>query len=162
MNPMPDDFQDLRRLLRLKRHEQPPPGYFEGFSSKVIAEIKAARMVHESSWWERFFIGFDAKPALVCAYSLVVCSSLLYGLGFFGTNEANFRNDSAAQAIWFGTEAPALPAERGDVRAERFDFRRVSFPLMGDATTLGAEKASLLFDGTGLKARRASYPFVDR
>jgi hypothetical protein len=162
MNQMPDDFQDLQRLLRLKRHEQPPPGYFEGFSSKVIAEIKASQMVHESSWWERFFIGFDAKPALVCAYSLVVCSSLLYGLGFFGTGEANFRNDSVAQAIWFGTETPALPADRVDLRADRFDSRHVSFPLIGGATTVGAEKASLLFDGTGLKVNRASYPFADR
>jgi len=158
---MPDDFQDLQRLLRLKRHEQPPPGYFEGFSSKVIAEIKASQMVHESSWWERFFIGFDAKPALVCAYSLVVCSSLLYGLGFFGTGEANFRNDFVAQSIWFGTETPALPADRVDLRADRFDSRHVSFPLIGGAT-VGAEKASLLFDGTGLKVNRASYPFVDR
>jgi hypothetical protein len=162
MNQMPDDFQDLQRLLRLKRHEQPPPGYFEGFSSKVIAEIKASQMVHESSWWERFFIGFDAKPALVCAYSLVVCSSLLYGLGFFGTAEANFRNDSVAQGIWFGTETPTLPADRVDLRADRFDSRHVSFPLIGGATKVGAEKASLLFDGTGLKVNRASYPFVDR
>jgi len=159
---MPDDFQDLQRLLRLKRHEQPPPGYFEGFSSKVIDEIKASQMVHESSWWERFFMGFDAKPALVCAYSLVVCSSLLYGLGFFGAGETNFRNDSAAQAIWFGTETPTLPADRVDMRAGRFDFRHVSFPLVGDATTVSAENASLLFDGTGLKVNRASYPFVGR
>jgi hypothetical protein len=128
----------------------------------VIAEIKASQMVHESSWWERFFVGFDAKPALVCAYSLVVCSSLLYGLGFFGTAEANFRNDPAAQALWFGTEAPALPGDRVDMRAGRFDSRHVSFPLVGDAMTVGAEKASLLFDGTGLKINRASYPFVDR
>ena len=48
MNPAPHDFefQDLQRLLRLKRHEQPPPGYFEGFSSKVIAEINLAATPH--------------------------------------------------------------------------------------------------------------------
>jgi hypothetical protein len=162
MNPMREDFQDLQRLLRLKRYEQPPPGYFDGFSSKVIAELKASQKLHKGSWWERFFIGFDAKPALVCAYSLVVCSSLLYGLGFLGAGEANFRNDSAAQAIWFGTETSTLPADRVDMKPSRFDFRRVSFPLIGGATAVGTEKASLLFDGTGLKINRVSYPFVDR
>ena len=28
---MDDEFQDLQRLLRLKRHEAPPPAYFEDF-----------------------------------------------------------------------------------------------------------------------------------
>ena len=28
---MDDEFQDLQRLLRLKRHEVPPPAYFEDF-----------------------------------------------------------------------------------------------------------------------------------
>ena len=31
---MDDEFQDLQRLLRLKRHETPPPAYFEDFMAE--------------------------------------------------------------------------------------------------------------------------------
>ena len=31
---MDDEFQDLQRLLRLKRHEVPPPAYFEDFMAE--------------------------------------------------------------------------------------------------------------------------------
>ncbi len=33
MNESEHNFQDLKRLLKLKRHEVPPPGYFNNFSS---------------------------------------------------------------------------------------------------------------------------------
>ena len=40
MSPDPENFETLRRLLVLKRFEQPPPGYFHHFAPRVIARIK--------------------------------------------------------------------------------------------------------------------------
>jgi hypothetical protein len=84
------DFGELRRLLKLKRHEQPPPGYFNRFSSEVIARIKAGeqgepasfieRMFGENSWWQRTSIALQSKPAFAGAFGAAVCALLVSGI----------------------------------------------------------------------------------
>ena len=86
------------------------------------------------------FIGFDG-----CAYSLQSAAACFTGW-LFWNGEAT-RNDSAVQAIWFGTDTSVLPADRVDRSAADLISPRF-FPLWWRATTVGAEKASLLFDGT--------------
>ena len=81
MNPEQEDFQQLRRLLALKRHEQPPPGYFEGFSRQVIVRIRVGereeRLQLEMSWLQRLWGGLQVKPALAGAFGVVVCGVLV-------------------------------------------------------------------------------------
>ena len=40
MNETKPDFSELKRLLKLKRHEVPPPGFFNHFSEEVVARIR--------------------------------------------------------------------------------------------------------------------------
>lgn len=71
--------EDVRKLLRWKRNEQPPPGYFCSFSDKVLARIEAEESCEPSGWWSWLVGRFDARPALVCAYGVAISSLLLLG-----------------------------------------------------------------------------------
>jgi hypothetical protein len=77
---MNENFDQLRRLLALKRYEAPPPGYFNSFSSKVMARIQAAEAAVALPWWQKFGFDFNFKPALVCGLGVVVCGLLSAGV----------------------------------------------------------------------------------
>jgi hypothetical protein len=78
MNPDPYHSDPVQKLLALKRHEQPPPRYFHEFSSRVTSRLSAREMPVPPTWWQR--VGFDFKPALVCALGVIVCGMLLAGV----------------------------------------------------------------------------------
>ncbi len=89
MNPENENFDSLRRLLALKRHEQPAPRYFNDFSEQVIARIKAGQLgedLHAAwlfeppSWLHRFWQVLDAKPILAGAFGVAACAVMLGGV----------------------------------------------------------------------------------
>src|SRR5687767_9055851 len=79
MSSSQDDFDQLRRLLAFKRHEQPPPGYFNYFSDRVIARIEVEQFTSRSNWWDWLMEKLEGKPILACAYSVAVSCLLLVG-----------------------------------------------------------------------------------
>ena len=80
MSENENDFEALRRLLALKRHEIPPPGYFEDFSSRVIGRIRAGEAARELPWLLRLLQAFEAKPAYPVALASALCMLLLFGI----------------------------------------------------------------------------------
>ncbi len=83
------DFESLRRLLALKRYEQPPPGYFNNFSIEVIARIKAGegaresvleRLFWEAPWLQRLWTALETKPIMAGAFGATVCALLVAGV----------------------------------------------------------------------------------
>lgn len=90
MNAEPENFEQLRRLLIVKRHEQPPPGFFDNFSRRVMVRIEAGdtgevalgigRWFWKTAWLQRFFSALEQKPALAGAFSLSMCGLLLAGI----------------------------------------------------------------------------------
>jgi len=85
MNENENNFESLRRLLALKRHETPPPGYFESFSAAVAARIRAgeggaAERQIELPWLFRLLSTFEAKPAFAGAFASALCLLLLVGI----------------------------------------------------------------------------------
>lgn len=90
MNPGSEDFKSLRRLLALKRYEQPPPGYFNRFSGEVIGRIRAGETGEPASLMERLLGGLpwlqrlgqtlEAKPIFAGAFGAAVCALLVSGV----------------------------------------------------------------------------------
>jgi hypothetical protein len=74
-----EDFSDLRKLLALKRHEQPPPGYFNRLSGRILARIEESETASQSTWWDWLVARFDARPILACAYGFTISGLLLMG-----------------------------------------------------------------------------------
>jgi len=72
-----DQFEKVQKLLALKRYEQPPPGYFNGFSGKIMARIHALEAARPATWRQRLGLDFDFKPALMGAFGVAVCGLLL-------------------------------------------------------------------------------------
>jgi hypothetical protein len=80
MSDNEQDFDALRRLLALKRHEVPPPGYFEDFSSNVIARIRSGEAAARMPWILRFIQAFESRPAYPVALASSLCMLLLFGI----------------------------------------------------------------------------------
>ena len=101
MSASPDNFESLEKLLRLKRHEQPPPRYFNEFSAHVIDRI--GRGEAKRSWWER--LGFDLRPALAAGAGMVACGLMVYGVA---TTEGDAGTVTAANYAggFFAASAP--------------------------------------------------------
>jgi hypothetical protein len=92
-----ENFQQLRRLLALKRYEQPPPGYFNNFSRQVILRIQAGerggevRLIDQFSWeapWlQRIWAALETQPVLAGAFGMVLCSFLIFGVVYADRGE---------------------------------------------------------------------------
>lgn len=78
MNSSPEDFEALRQLLALKKHEEPPPGYFHHLPEKVLARIDRSFCVH-STWWDWLVAKLDAQPVLAGAYAFAISGMMLLG-----------------------------------------------------------------------------------
>ncbi len=97
MNENEDNFLSLRRLLALKRHEVPPPGYFNNFSGQVIGRIRAGharayagaaeRLADRAPWLYRLLRILEVKPAFIGSFAVALCLMLLGGIVYCERSE---------------------------------------------------------------------------
>lgn len=90
MNESGQNFDQLKKLMKLKQHEVPPPGFFNHFSDGVIARIRqgegrsrgsmAERLNDQAPWLVNFLRLFEAKPGVVGGFATSLCLLLLFGV----------------------------------------------------------------------------------
>jgi len=166
MNQDTENFEQLRRLLKLKRYEQPPPGYFYAFSSRVIARIKQGeraedsavigRLLWEAPWLQRIWAAFEAKPALAGAIGLMMCGMLITGLIYSETADV--------EPVALIPAAPSVPYSPEVANAVVADHPLLAKPAPFE-TPSTEPVAALLTDGPlFLRAQPATvrFPFPPR
>lgn len=152
MSREPENFDGLIRLLALKRHEQPPPGYFESFHRQVVARIEsgdgAAGGFSLAEWLggapvlSRLWNALDARPALAGAFGLAMGALLLSGAIYTGSDAAALPSlpivaDGGFSAVRV-QDPPAVPALA--LPASQ------SFDLPATAVLLGTHPQKSLFE----------------
>ena len=146
MDQSEQNFDQLRQLLKLKRHEVPPPGYFNRLPAEIISEIRAeqragrdsvSRLATEAPWLMRLWGALEAKPLFGGAFGAAVCALILGAL--YLTEKPAERPTpmplNASMASPFMASSPTT-----------IDAQGVGSPLLLAATNLNNVVGPSLFD----------------
>jgi hypothetical protein len=109
MNSNPEEFEGLRRLLALKKHENPPPGYFNYLPEQIRIKNERNDLSEHSTWWEWMVAKFDARPVLAGAYAFAISGLMLLGY----TVSQDLQNEKASTFIgWMNDPVNTIPSAR--------------------------------------------------
>jgi len=149
METEPDDFGDLRRLLALKRHECPPPGYFDRFSSKVVARLEAQRIYDATPAWRRWLSELIERPALTGLY-LVLFGGL--GMISLGLVQTPMTGQGLPPASVWAAPASIEPFGTREVAAQQVSHAAILQSSVSPVVGLGSP-----FAQHGLRVEHASF-----
>lgn len=86
MTPMEDSpapRPDWTRLLALKRHEVPPPGFSDYLRGRIMRQIAAERELAALPWWERIWSQVTWQRGMVAANALALAGVAVLGVATF-------------------------------------------------------------------------------
>ena len=102
MNENEHNFEELKKLLKLKQHEVPPPGYFNHFSGQVISRIRAGeaggaqtyveRLQSEAPWVVNLLRIFETRPGLIGGFATSLCLLLVLVVVFADRSDVASKN----------------------------------------------------------------------
>jgi len=157
MSHSPDEFDGLQKVLLLKRHEQPPPGYFVHFADKVVARIEAEGLVRRGRWWQRLWITLQSGPVVACGYGGVVAGLLVIGVGISQSVEPGSAGPAAVMANPWDVQMRSLSESTPANVAYARQVMEPTIPHSSFTPVVSRGAPDSLFDGSLLKVRPASY-----
>jgi hypothetical protein len=177
MNPEQEEFQQLRRLLALKRYEQPPQGYFDDFSEQVIIRIRAGERIDRFSLWEslsweapwlqRLWAALETRPVLAGGFGVAVCGLLLAGMLYSEPRESALlptpnpvtESEAPQQQSSIGIAAAAPATAVGDRVASPFSTMQGLAPAApNDSLFQQLKNIQQLKDNQGGRVLNADFP----
>ena len=154
MNDSSEDFDALRKLLTLKRHEQPPPGFFDKMPQNILPRLQEQSAPQAFPFWRDWFSNFGFKPAVAYGVLMGVCAVILVGVGYA------FRMETQPVGALGPDESWRLSASIPDFSEK---------PVIPSGFTLQAadlsstnpvfERGESLFGGPKLRVQPASFPW---
>jgi hypothetical protein len=100
MNSDPEKFETLRKLMALKRHEQPPPEYLHQLHGRIITRIEHGE--GQLNLWDKFSARSSLRPSLAYAFGLTVCGALGLSALYMVRQEMTQAADSSPEAALRG------------------------------------------------------------
>lgn len=91
-----EQFEQLKKLLALKRHEQPPPGYFDRLPRQIISAIEVEQSRPEP-WMLRIWSTLQRKPAFAGVFGVAMCVLVIGGIIF--ANQTNQTSGSKGSNV---------------------------------------------------------------
>lgn len=135
MSETNDNFETLKRMLKLKRHEVPPPGYFNNFSGTVIARIRAGdtgakesffeRLQSDAAFWDKLLHIFRVRPGIIGGLATGICLLFLVGVVMLDQSEGG------------PVDTDSIPAQAAPATPE-------ASPTLASAVTLSAPSGGLM------------------
>ena len=108
-----ESFPEVARLLSLKRHEVPPPGYFNHFSAKVIARIEAESLAEaHRPWWSAWLAPLGWQRSLAGANTLLVVGIGITGVAAYQSLQSTPEEENTRWAALKLPPSSASPADR--------------------------------------------------
>lgn len=156
-----ENFDQLRKLLALKRHEQPPPGYFDKFSKHVIMRLHAGdkgevetfseRLFNEAPWLQAILHAFQTKPVLAGGSGAAACALVLALIVVSGRSGSGDMTPGGGLAVSGGTgsDLTAQPLANSAVLVTSPDF--------SSTNGLSPDAAAALFSQMPDSSQRVRY-----
>lgn len=147
MNDAPENFEQLQKLLALKRHEQPPPGYFNRLPGQIIARLEAENARQPKSFLEKLFAGTFFRPAVAYGFLGVFSALAVTGVILTVTSqtETPMAQPTFPEPLRLGSVAGA---DLGVTSVQAPSLSLTPAPLSGGSSTNpvgGAESPESLF-----------------
>ncbi|HEY5346041.1 MAG TPA: hypothetical protein VIK62_06825 [Verrucomicrobiae bacterium] len=171
MNQNEHNFDDLKKLLKLKQHEMPPPGYFNHFSGQVVSRIRAGeagksqsfteRLQVEAPWAMSIFRIFETRPGLIGGFATSLCLLLVLAVVFAERSEHSSQNllaisaEPAAASVENSVTAMTAPAPALVAGSDNSGIVASTNPvtsLQPTATLFGQAGGSTLFQPASFMA----------
>lgn len=93
-----ENFEELKRLLKVKRHETPPPGFHDEMRSRILSQIEQEKQSGVADLWQRVAAAFELRPALSTGFAAALCGLLVAGV-YLGSQSGDGAGADSSFAI---------------------------------------------------------------